>query len=114
MKSLISSILVAILLSTCHAQESNIIQLQKDWKIQSSAKIHVNAETMSSTGFDVDGWYSTAVPKTVLAAMVESGVYPDPYFGLNLKSISNNIMSIHFIKMQFLFPASSSRDTSFR
>lgn len=87
MKSLISSILVAILLSTCHAQESNIIQLKKDWKIQSSVKIDVNAQTMSSTGFDVNGWYSTEVPKTVLAAMVESGIYPDPYFGLNLKSI---------------------------
>ncbi len=29
---------------------------------------------------------TTSVPKTVLAALVENKVYPDPYYGLNIKS----------------------------
>src|SRR5690606_34380854 len=29
----------------------------------------------------------TTVPRTVLAALVDNGVYPDPYYGLNLQEI---------------------------
>lgn len=30
-----------------------------------------------------DGWYNATVPGTVLTTLVEQGVYPDPYYGLN-------------------------------
>jgi exo-1,4-beta-D-glucosaminidase len=35
----------------------------------------------------VDDWLSTSVPSTVLAAQVAGKVYPDPYFGMNLRNI---------------------------
>ena len=38
-------------------------------------------------GFSVDGWLKTSVPSTVLAAQVAAGVFPDPYFGDNLRKI---------------------------
>ncbi|MBV9574082.1 MAG: beta galactosidase jelly roll domain-containing protein [Acidobacteriales bacterium] len=37
--------------------------------------------------FSTDGWHRTAVPTTVVAALVADGTYPDPYFGMNLKSL---------------------------
>ena len=37
--------------------------------------------------FDTGGWYPTSVPSTVLATLVENGVYDNPYFGMNLKKI---------------------------
>jgi len=63
--------------------------LKDDWTIQSSAELGSKAKgkKLSRTGFSDDGWYPTNVPKTVLAALVENGVYPDPYYGLNLQSI---------------------------
>ena len=30
-----------------------------------------------------DGWFNATVPGTVLGTLVDQGVYPDPYFGLN-------------------------------
>jgi len=63
------------------------ISLKDGWTLQSSAKIAAPGETLSSAGFEADGWYTTQVPCTVLAALVDNGVYPDPYYGLNLKSI---------------------------
>src|SRR5215475_4426751 len=61
--------------------------LRDGWKIQSSAKISAGGEQISTIGFSTNGWYPTSVPKTVFAALVENGVYKDPYFGMNLRSI---------------------------
>src|SRR5215470_5896696 len=61
--------------------------LRDGWKIQSSAKISGGGEQISTVGFSTEGWYSTSVPKTVFAALVENGVYKDPFYGMNLRSI---------------------------
>ena len=53
--------------------------------IQSSAKVPEKPEITSATGFTPQGWYPTSVPSTVLAALVENQVYPDSYFGLNMR-----------------------------
>jgi len=57
------------------------------WNLQSSAKLDEGGETISTRGYKPEGWHPVTVPTTVLAALVENGVYPDPYYGLNLKSI---------------------------
>ena len=38
-------------------------------------------------GFKTDGWHSTEVPSTVVAALVADKTYPDPYFAMNLRDI---------------------------
>lgn len=38
-----------------------------------------------------DDWYNAVVPGTVLATLVDQGVYPDPYFGLNNLSIPDDL-----------------------
>ena len=61
--------------------------LSEGWTIQASSKVKQTAEAISIPGFDTHGWYPTSVPTTVLAALVDNGVYEDPYFGMNLKKI---------------------------
>ena len=61
--------------------------LKNDWHIQSSLQTTASGEEISIPGFDIAAWYPTDVPKTVLAALTENGVYENPYFGLNLKKI---------------------------
>jgi len=61
--------------------------LRDGWKVQSSAKVSGSAEQVSTVGFSTEGWYSTSAPKTVFAVLVENGVYKDPYFGMNLRSV---------------------------
>jgi exo-1,4-beta-D-glucosaminidase len=87
MKKLIILLLPAILFMACSTDDPDVIQLREDWRIQSSVKTDANAETISSPGMYANGWYKIDIPKTVLAAMAEHNVYPDPYFGSNLKSI---------------------------
>ncbi len=63
------------------------ISLSEDWRIQSSCKVEASGQEISRPGFHTDGWHKASVPTTVVAALVADGTYPDPYFGLNLKSL---------------------------
>ena len=38
---------------------------------------------LSQAGVDTGAWYDATVPGTVLTTLVNQGVYPDPYYGLN-------------------------------
>lgn len=69
------------------AAQGAIIPLREGWVLQSAAKVAQPGEEISDLGFMPKDWYPTTVPRTVLAALVDNGVYPDPYYGLNLKSI---------------------------
>ncbi|MBX7256689.1 MAG: hypothetical protein K1Y02_10035 [Candidatus Hydrogenedentes bacterium] len=78
---------IALLAMVLGAAQADVISLNDDWRLQSSAKISGTGSAIAATGFNVAGWYPTPVPRTVLAALVDNKVYPDPYYGLNLKSI---------------------------
>ena len=63
------------------------IALREGWTVQSSAKVSASGEAVSAAGFDASSWYKTSAPNTVFAVLVENGVYKDPYFGMNLRSV---------------------------
>ena len=63
------------------------VTLREGWAVQSSAKVSAGPEAISSPGFDASSWYKASVPNTVFAVLVENGVYKNPYFGMNLRSV---------------------------
>ena len=65
----------------------NILSLKKNWYIQSSREVEKPGEIISTADFKPEGWYPTKIPSTILAALVENGVYENPYYGQNLKMI---------------------------
>ena len=62
--------------------------LRENWAIQSSAEVRENGAALSAAGFTprAHGMPAT-VPTTVFSALVAAHVYPDPYFGTNLRSV---------------------------
>lgn len=70
------------------ANGDRVLILRDNWWLQSSAAlIEPDGATLSKVGYVADKWYPVTVPRTVLAALVDNAVYPDPYYGLNLKRI---------------------------
>ena len=67
--------------------QSTKILLAENWRIQSSCEMKADGRQISSAGFPAAGWHKARVPTTVVAALVADGTYPDPYFGMNLKSL---------------------------
>jgi exo-1,4-beta-D-glucosaminidase len=75
--------------------------LHTGWFIQSSASVGVDGATISSTRFRPTGWYRATVPSTVAGALVEDGVYRDPFFGMNLRELPGTTFPIgaNFVHM---------------
>src|SRR3989440_3417160 len=63
------------------------LSLRDSWSLQSSCKVEKSGQVISSPKFVPTGWYSVSVPTTVVSALVKQKVYPDPDFGMNLRSI---------------------------
>jgi exo-1,4-beta-D-glucosaminidase len=61
--------------------------LRSGWTIQSSAQVAEKGAALSRPGYRPKGWYKVTVPNTVVGALVENGMYRDPYFGMNLRAI---------------------------
>lgn len=64
---------------------SPTMQLADGWSLQSSGKVSETGDVISKPGYQPKGWYSVTVPTTVVAALVQQKVYPDPNFGMNLR-----------------------------
>ena len=89
------SLLCILVLSFCgliSAQEARrplpeaALSLRDGWALQSSCKVDAKGETLSTPAFRPQGWYDVSVPTTVVAALVKHKVYPDPFFGMNLRT----------------------------
>jgi exo-1,4-beta-D-glucosaminidase len=70
--------------------------LREGWAIQSSAEVRETGAALSAPGFLPRGWYDTAVPSTVFSALVAAKKYPDPYFGMNLRSVPGVSYNVGF------------------
>lgn len=92
MKALKTTLALFLLISpllAC-AEASAKFHLTDGWNIQSAAKVSAAGETISTTAFQPADWYAATVPSTVAGTLVDDKVYPDPFFGMNLKDLSTN------------------------
>ena len=77
--------LATLLLLPIFASAQSMV-LRQGWEIQSSAEVHESGSVLSTPSFQPGGWRHTSLPSTVFHALVDNHVYPDPYFGMNLRS----------------------------
>ena len=86
-------LLVALSFGACNSnkmaenKQFDEVQIAQNWKIQTSEKINAGGEKISLPNFDVQTWIPAKVPGTILANLVENGVYEDIFFGKNLEKI---------------------------
>ena len=62
-------------------------QLRSGWLIQSSAQAGTDGARISSSAYTPRGWIAATVPATVVGAQVQAGIFKDPFFGMNLRSL---------------------------
>ncbi len=91
-KSTLLCILVIFFSGQILAQEASrphpeaALSLRDGWSLQSSCRVEAKGETVSTLAFQPKDWYAVTVPTTVVAALVKHKVYPDPFFGTNLRT----------------------------
>jgi mannosylglycoprotein endo-beta-mannosidase len=82
-KILIFSLLVFISLSLA-SQETPLTQ---GWKARKASEVTVDGCQLTKSEPDLSGWISATVPGTILTTLVNNGLMPDPYFGMNNEDI---------------------------
>lgn len=77
--------------SLLHSISNNEWAIEGGWEMICSDDIKSNASEISKNSYNSQIWYNAIVPGTVLTTLVEQGVYPDPYFGINNLSIPDSL-----------------------
>jgi exo-1,4-beta-D-glucosaminidase len=63
--------------------------LKKGWYIQSSEKTTVDGSEISTIDFNIDSWYKTDIPSTVMHTLVTDSVYKNIFVDDNMEKISD-------------------------
>ncbi|MDE1916972.1 MAG: beta galactosidase jelly roll domain-containing protein [Sphingomonadales bacterium] len=61
------------------------------WQLAAAPDITASGAQLSRSGTVTGSWYPATVPGTVLTTLVDRGVYPDPYHGLNNMRIPESL-----------------------
>ncbi len=70
------------------------MQLSENWKIRSSRQVSDKGQAISTPQYKTDDWISARVPSTVLGTLVAAEIIKDPYFGENLKTITDRQFAV--------------------
>ncbi len=65
--------------------------LASGWEMAEADLVTTSEKSLFSPDFNTSEWFNATVPGTVLTTLVDQGVYPDPYFGLNNLSIPDSL-----------------------
>ncbi len=65
--------------------------LKDGWILLENDAVVASDVSIFSDEFSPEDWYNAVVPGTVLTSLVEQGVYPDPYFGVNNMAIPEGL-----------------------
>ena len=71
--------------------KDNEYRIESGWKMQDANKVNETGELPFKKEYNVKSWYNATVPGTVLTTLVNEGVYPDPYIGLNNVQIPDTL-----------------------
>jgi exo-1,4-beta-D-glucosaminidase len=103
-----SLVLAALLTRVAAAAPEMKMLLRQNWAIQSSADVRENGAALSVAGFrPLPAWHPATLPTTVFSALVAARVYPDPYFGSNLRATPGVSYPIGFNFSNAPMPADS-------
>ena len=65
--------------------------LSSGWEMAESDQVISANQSIFNPDFNTSDWYNATIPGTVLTTLVDQGVYPDPFFGLNNLSIPESL-----------------------
>ena len=72
-------------------KEDNIYLLEGGWEMIAANSVEDRGAAISRQNFLTTKWFHAVVPGTVLTTLVNSGIYPDPAYGINNISIPDTL-----------------------
>ena len=72
-------------------QANDVWRIAGGWELASDDEVIGMRGSIFDEDYNTSAWYNAVVPGTVLTTLVDAGVYPDPYYGLNNMSIPEDL-----------------------
>ncbi len=94
--------------------------LDSAWVCRIARDVAVQGEVLSTPAYPLNGWMSATVPGTVLTTLLNNGLVPDPFYGMNNAAIpdifhtGNETYTYWFVKDIRTQPPSGGRQTWLR
>jgi len=107
MQKLLASLFLLSLSIPTTLRAEAVTHLREGWRLQSACMLQADGVSISAEGFAANDWLKTSVPATVLAAQVAAEVFPDPFFGMNLRQIPGTEYPIGHIFANLPMPQDS-------
>ncbi len=70
--------------------------LNKGWELMEADKVTASEISIFNPEYNTSDWHNATVPGTVLTTLVDQGIYPDPYYGLNNMLIPDSLCRINW------------------
>jgi hypothetical protein len=70
--------------------------MNKGWEMTSADELTASGMSIFNSSLNTSGWHNATVPGTVLTTLVDQGVYPDPYYGLNNMYIPDSLSRMNW------------------
>jgi len=89
------------------------LRLTQGWEMAAANDVPAAGAAISQPGFRSATWYNATVPGTVLTTLIDQGVYPDPYIGLNNLHIPDTLArQPWWYRIAFRVPAEKRRQSA--
>lgn len=80
--------------------------LNQGWELASEEMVILGKGSPMDTNYNSSHWHNATVPGTVLTTLVNQGIYPDPYVGLNNMHIPDSLCrQTWWYRLKFYAPA---------
>lgn len=87
--------------------------INSSWYMSNETDILKNNVSPLNSDLDLSDWYKATVPGTVLTTLVDNGVYPDPYWGINNVLIPDSICRMNWwYRTEFVLPDNVRKTTN--
>lgn len=87
--------------------------INSSWYMSNETDILKNNISPLNSDLDLSDWYKATVPGTVLTTLVDNGVYPDPYWGVNNVLIPDSICRMNWwYRTEFVLPDNIRKTTN--
>lgn len=92
-------------------QQSGEWEITEGWELIDEETLILSQKSAFDPSLDTKDWYNATVPGTILTTLVDQGVYPDPYYGLNNMNIPESLNKTNWwYRCKFTVPKNASNE----
>lgn len=80
-------LVISLLLLYSLLSAAQVTPLSAGWKAKKASEVNLDGISLTADEPDLTGWLNATVPGTVLTTLVNNGLMPDPWYGMNNEQI---------------------------